>query len=383
MNLLKKHRTIVLQMLSICAVLLMAHLLLKLLPGISGQIANFIIVLVWIIFLGTIIIFLALQIIQNFRLERSFIPGNLKIRPLPAHKKYRILNPLEGPGIFHKTQLHTHSSISYDSKVPPEQVIKSYQNDDYDILAITDHDKLSDLSAHSTDKMLILPGIEETVPVLFWPIPLGKHMVLINPVNRRPHTGSVQDRLDQAANSDSLVMPAHLSWRGGAGTGRWYPEEFYELKNLHFIEIENPHSRDPLDLTIWHKLIIKGGPEHPVWGVAVDDSHSGSNHSGWIMVKTTRLDLPSFITSMNKGAFYATTWPSALEITVERTKVLVHSPGAVWIRLFNAQNQVIMASRSEHTVYQSYGDEGFIRVEVSDRNGHTSWSQPMWLVAEG
>jgi hypothetical protein len=382
LNLLKKHRTIVLQLLSIFLVLIAVQLLTGLLPGIVGLIANVIITLVWVVLLGTTTIFLVLQIIQNFRLERSLIPDKLKISPLPVLTNYRIINPLEGPGTFHKAQLHTHSSISYDSKVPPEQIIESYKNDGYEILAITDHDKLSDFSGCSTDTLLILPGVEETVPVLFWPIPLGKHLVLINPMQKRPHSGTVQERLDQAVNSDSLVIPAHLCWRGGAGTGRWYPEELYPLKNLRFIEIESPHSKDPLDLTIWHKLIIKSGPDHPVWGVAVDDSHSGSARIGWIIVKTSRLDLPSFIASMNKGVFYATNGPSILDIKVEGRNILVLAPGAVWIRFFNAQNQVIMASRAEQAVYQSCGDEGFIRVEVYDKNENTAWSQPMWLVAK-
>ncbi len=382
MKLLKKHWKIILQLLLIFLMIIGAKLLITYLPGNWRYLAEFIVNSIWVILLGTIIVFMVLQIIQNFRLERSFIPDRLKIKPFPMLKHYRIINPLEGPGDFYKTQLHTHSNLSYDCKVAPEEIIASYQQDGYKILAITDHDRFSDFSNLSTEEMLILPGVEEVVPVLFWPIPLGKHLVLINPLNKRPHSETVQRRLDQTINFDSLVIPAHLSWRGGAGTGRWYPEALYKLKNLQFIEIHNPHSNDPLDLVIWHKLIIKSGPQKPVWGIAVDDSHRGSSRHGWIMVKTPGFDLRSVIQGLKKGAFYATTGPSNLDIRVEGTKIHVSAPGATWIRFFNAQNQVIWATRASEALYQSYGDEGFIRIEVKNEKGRTAWSQPMWLVSE-
>ncbi|MGE5583181.1 MAG: PHP domain-containing protein [Bacillota bacterium] len=379
MEIFKKNRKTIFQLLLAVIALILSQRFAGLLPGFWGLIIHFLAMVIWAVFLGLLVIFLGLQIIQNFRLERSFIPDNLYIRPLPALKKYRILNPLEGPGSFYKAQLHTHSSHSYDSKVPPEEIIQSYKNDGYQILAITDHDRYSDFSHYSTGEMLIIPGSEETIPVLFWPIPLGRHLVLINPVTKRLHIRTVKERLDEAAASDSLAIPAHLSWRGGAGTGRWYPEELLRLKNLQFVEIHSPHSQDPVDFIIWHKLIKKNGPERPVWGIAVDDSHSGSRQNGWIMVKMPRLDLPSFIASLKKGSFYAS-GKLTLDIRVEETRILVNSPGAAWIRFFNAQNLVIAAVRGEQAVYQSVGDEGFIRVEAADPRDRKAWSQPMWLV---
>ncbi|HBE77147.1 MAG TPA: hypothetical protein DDW65_05125 [Firmicutes bacterium] len=381
MSLHKKHR-LILQLVLIMGILLILQAATILLLGYWKLLAEIVAAIAWIFFLGIIITFLALQIIHNFRFERSFHPEKIKITSLPVLKKFKLLNPLENAGIYHKAQLHTHSSLSYDSNVHSLKIIESYKKSGYKILAITDHDVLSDFSTLSTSEMLILPGIEETIPVLFWPIPLGKHMVLINPLEKRPHRQTLQERLNQAVDIDMLVIPAHLSWRGGAGTGRWYPDELYRLKHLQFIEIYNPHSKDPLDLTIWHKLNVRGGPLHPVWGIAVDDSHSGSCGAGWVMLKTPRLDLVSVITNIKKGAFYATNGPSNVDIKVAGTKVYVNSPDSNWIRFINAQNQVTQATRGEQSIYQCSGDEGFIRVEVTDKNHRTAWSQPMWLVAE-
>jgi hypothetical protein len=378
----KKHRKILIrQILPLFLIFILAWLLSGLVPALIGSVIRAILLIAMAVFSGTVIVFVSLQIIQNFRFERSFLPIKMDFKPLPVLNKYRILNPLDVPGTFKKAQLHTHSNLSYDSDTPPEKVIESYQKDDYHFLAITDHDRFSDFAHLSTENFLVLSGVEETVPILFWPIPLGKHLIIINPPDKRPHSATVQERINQAEATEGIVIPAHLGWRGGAGTGRWFPEELYKLKNLQFIEIYSYHSMEPADFTIWHQLVIKGGPYSPVWGIAVDDSHTGSTKKGWIEVKTERIDLVSFVAALRKGAFYATNGPS-LEIKVIGHEIRVSAPGAVWIRVYNAQNQVVLASRKEEAAYQSFGDEGFLRVEATDLEDRTAWSQPLWLVKE-
>ena len=46
--------------------------------------------------------------------------------------------PFEQPGQFWRGNLHTHSNRS-DGDLPPEQVVRWYQEAGYDFLAITDH----------------------------------------------------------------------------------------------------------------------------------------------------------------------------------------------------------------------------------------------------
>lgn len=379
MSLPRYHRKILYQMLVIIPLLLLLHFLAKILPPPFSVIMLILISLGWILFLGLTLTFFSLQVVLNFRFERSFIPQNLKI-PAPRHlKQYQILNPLAVPGEFRKAQLHTHSSLSYDGKTPPAEVVKTYRRDGYSFLCVTDHDRINRCQNLSTPDLLVLPGTETTIPFLFWPIPLGKHLVVINPPLNISHR-----RLERLRFEDPdgmAIIPAHLSWRGGAGTGRWYPDELLSLKNLKIIEIDSPHSKDPVDLTIWHKINVNRGPKNPVWGVAVDDSHNGSSNRGWIMVKTGRIHPDDFISALKSGAFYATNGP-ALDIAVRERDIFVKSGGVKWIRFFNSQNQVIAVFRSSEAVYRTRGDEGFVRAEAADERGRTAWSQPMWLVPQ-
>jgi hypothetical protein len=328
-----------------------------------------------IILLG---LFLGVQMIQNFHYERAFVPKKLRLPIPPTLADFQIMNPLERPGSYHKAQLHVHTNRSFDSHTSPEEVIASYVRDGYHFVAITDHDRYSDMSYLSRPDCLVVPGIEVTIPALFWPIPLGKHLVVLNPPPNLSPWLKPQDWIDRVDQSGGVVIPAHLNWRGGAGTGRWFPDKLLILKKLRLVEINNPHSDDPIDFVIWHKLILKAGPEAPVWGVAVDDSHSGSCRKGWIMVKTETIEGQAFIAALKAGAFYATTGPM-MEIAVTGREIRVNTANGAWIRFLNAQNQAVGVFRSDEAVYACHGDEGFVRVEVTNPSG-IAWSQPFWLV---
>jgi hypothetical protein len=381
MDLIRQHRKAFIQILALVIGLSLIYAAAHRLPGPFQTGLQWIAILIGILFLGLALTFLALQIIFNFRFERSFHPEKLKIRPLPALEKYRIINSLDAPGTFKKAQLHAHSSLSYDSDTDAADLVNSYKNDGYSFLCVTDHDRISAFAHLSDDSLRVIPGIEVTIPVLFWPIPLGKHLVVINPALDSSHAALEAARSDPEGIADRVVVPAHPGWRGGAGTGRWFPEDLATMKGLRFIEIESPHSRDPVDLTLWNLINVQHGPEDPVWGVAVDDAHDGSRNSGWIMVKTTDLSLGAFMNALKKGAFYPTRGP-LLDITVTGRSVEVKSPAAKWIRFIDCQNRIVAVFRSDTATYESRGDEGFIRVEAEDPRGRTAWSQPMWLVAD-
>jgi hypothetical protein len=381
MGLIRQHQKIFSQISTIVISLALIYYIASYLPQPVGSRIRWIIIMVGILLIGLALTFLGLQIIFNFRFERSFLPEKLKISPWPALETYRIMNPLDVPGTFKKAQLHAHSFLSYDSDTTAEDLVKSYKDDGYSFLCVTDHDRISDFSHLSNNDLLVIPGIEVTIPVLFWPIPLGRHLVVINPASGSSHAALEAALSDPDGIADRVVVPAHLGWRGGAGTGRWYPKDLLKMKNLRFIEIDSPHSRDPVDLFIWNLLNVNHGPEHPVWGVAVDDAHTGSRNSGWIMVKTSDLSLPSFLNALKNGAFYPTSGPE-MNISITGRRVDVVAPTAKWIRFLNAQNRVITVTRSTEASYESRGDEGFIRVETEDTKGRTAWSQPMWLVAE-
>ena len=374
-----KNAAIIGHFLFILVILFLLHWVSRFLPAGLGTFIRIVVQIIGGLFFTLLGLFLSVQIIQNFRYERSFVPKKMSLAAPPALTDFRIMNPLERPGVFRKAQLHVHTSRSYDSRLVPQAVIDSYVRDGYQFVAITDHDRYGDFANFSHPECLVIAGVEATIPALFWPIPLGKHLVILNPPPNLAPWHCAQEMLNRVEQYGGVAIPAHLNWRGGAGTGRWFPEKLLKLKKLRLVEINNPHSRDPIDFVIWHKLILEAGPDRPVWGVAVDDSHAGSSRNGWVMVKTTAIDRDELITALKAGAFYATNGPT-LDITMLGREIRAAAPAGEWLRFYNARNQVVAAFRSSTGQYLCHGDEGFIRIEAVTASGATAWSQPFWLV---
>src|SRR5581483_11292756 len=59
-----------------------------------------------------------------------------------------------------KGQTHLHSANSPDSRTPPEEVARWYEQHGFDFVVFTDHDFVTALP--STPRMLVIPGAELT-----------------------------------------------------------------------------------------------------------------------------------------------------------------------------------------------------------------------------
>ena len=58
-----------------------------------------------------------------------------------------------------RANLHTHSTLS-DGRLPPEQVIEAYASEGYDVLAMTDHHQINDVTQWDDHGMIIIQGAE-------------------------------------------------------------------------------------------------------------------------------------------------------------------------------------------------------------------------------
>ena len=286
------------------------------------------------------------------------------IPPLPVIKNFAIKNPYAAPGYYYKAQLHLHTSNSKDvhPKLPVAETVRRYQAAGYQVLVITDHDTTTRYVPPDFPDLLVLAGNEKTIPQPFWP--LGKHLV----------------QIEYSHSQNRLGMPAHPNWQGNLGTGCWYLGDLLKLPDFHLMEIYNHHSDYRDDLLLWNQLLRHFGPEHPVWGVAVDDSDNAELlDRGWIMVKAEHLTEDTFIKALRQGSFYATTGP-VLEFQVNANKLIqVSTPVAGTIRFLNHQGKVMGQAEGTLGEYRPRGDEGFIRVEL-EVAGRFAWSQPFFII---
>ncbi|HEX3047147.1 MAG TPA: hypothetical protein VHY08_20505 [Bacillota bacterium] len=314
-------------------------------------------------------------------------------RPIPpapkltgAHARpFTIADPYNYPGEYRKAQLHLHTSNSKDvqPKIPVAATIEKYRQRGYQYLVITDHEVITDCSKLNSPDLAVLPGVEETITFLFWP--LGRHLVHIAPsADEKSAPGSTSTTgaasILQSKFDGALILPAHPNWQGNLGTGRWYLHDLLQLPNLKLIEIYNHHSSPTADLKLWHQLLYRRGFQNPIWAVAVDDSDNGENiDQGWIMIKTSELTPAALMKALIHGAFYATTGIRA-DFRAEAGIIQANSENGTRIQFINQQNQIVATSNSNRSQYHPQGDEGFIRIEITNPQGMTAWSQPFFLI---
>jgi len=67
------------------------------------------------------------------------------------------VNPFEAPGEWLRCALHTHSTVS-DGTLSPEYLVMAYEEQGFDVVAITDHWRLTQVP--STERVLTIPAAE-------------------------------------------------------------------------------------------------------------------------------------------------------------------------------------------------------------------------------
>src|SRR2546430_13053989 len=111
-------------------------------------------------------------------------------------------NPFTVPGRWFRGNTHSHSTES-DGRVSIAERFAGYRERGYDFLVLTDHRKVSDVSAYSDDSFLAISGSE-----VHPPNPYGGdryHIVAIN----------IRERIDDEQAHPNEVIAA-IGAQGGA-----------------------------------------------------------------------------------------------------------------------------------------------------------------------
>ena len=66
----------------------------------------------------------------------------------------------------YKSNLHTHTTVS-DGRYSPQEVIARYQQQGYDVLALTDHGKFNPVETYDACGMTLLHGIDPGAEIPF------------------------------------------------------------------------------------------------------------------------------------------------------------------------------------------------------------------------
>lgn len=279
---------------------------------------------------------------------------------------------------FLKCNFHTHTTCS-DGVATPEQAMRMYRDAGYDVLAITDHRKVTPVT-EAPEGLLMIPGIE--IDYLY--PTMAVHIVGLNvtpdTAEKWNREGTVQEGVDMLRSCGGEAILAHPAWSLNT------PEFMASVDHIIGTEIWNSVSTAPVNpnradssilidevCTAYDKLL-------PVF--ANDDTHryGAEFAAGATMVQCADRTVEGVMQALRGGAFYATQGPRFHQIEVTDGVVRVTCSPVSQIMFYSnvpwADGRVIMGDGLTDAEYPIHRRERFIRVQLIDAAGKSAWSAP-------
>jgi len=279
-----------------------------------------------------------------------------------------------------KGNLHLHTAKS-DGRMSPMEAALLYEEKGYDFLAITDHNRLTELPEYR-GRMLLVPGIEldeapngrEVIHLLGIGVDAG-FMGRLKPGMKS------QDAVDLVNQAGGACILAHPHWSLNR------VETVSALAGLSGVEIYNsvsrpPYNGDRADSTFLLDQLAADGSLYPT--TAADDTHFYGEEvaQSYVLLQADALTVSSVVSSLREGRFYASQGPRFESVTYEGGVVTV-ACSAVKTVLFHSNLvwsdfRVVSGESVTHASYrvEKARGERFIRVILIDGEGRRAWMKP-------
>jgi hypothetical protein len=280
---------------------------------------------------------------------------------------------------YYKAQLHCHSTGS-DGQLSPLEVANEYQNLGYEILFISDHNKMTPSEDYTIPGLLCINAEELT---------FSKHingLFLEHTIDAKDYTA--QQAVDSIKAQGGLVSfnhPVKMKY----GPDWSYPEDYFdENSQPDFIEIFNASVANfaPVKTEIWDYLLSN---DNKIYGIASDDMHKVEETGimqtidvGWIMVKLSSLEKDSVYEALKRGDFYSSTGIEITDFNTNGNEIYVSCSNCSKISFIGENGKVLKEEKSKVADYIRT-DEKYVRVEIED-NGiagigkKKAWTQPVF-----
>ena len=296
-------------------------------------------------------------------------------------------NPFEAEGRWLRGNLHTHT-LNSDGEMSPGQIVKAYEEAGYDFLSITDHGKLTGTDELSPQGLLLIPGEEVCVGSsesgrFFHVVGVGIRGEI--PVKDLDRSVSPQRAIDLIRGLGGEAIVAHPYWSGLT------QNDLVGLRGHLGLEVYNTTCElaigKGLSSVHWDGLLAKG---LRLMGFAVDDAHSRERPylprdscRACISVRAESTTEDCIMEGVRRGLFYSSNGPEIRNIEIEEDEIRVSSSPARSIAFISnewlGQKNTAETGTIEEACYKLTGGETYVRVEVTDREGRTAWSNPFFI----
>ena len=282
-----------------------------------------------------------------------------------------------------RANFHTHAGTGRNTcghhRIPT--VLRAYQEANYDILCISNHNLLTNPKLYQwRTKMLLVPGFEFTQKT---------HIVCIGTKKRYSREGDQQKAIDEANANGGFSIIAHPNWLRD-----WFvPEEDFDIyKNYAGIEIINgsieyaqsaSKERENRSYAgdVYDVLLSKG---KLLWAFGNDDFHRWKSFANaWNMIYCEKT-FPSMCEAVKKGAFYASSGVQLRYLTLDENTIRIACRAAEYFtepmryRFIGYKGEVLKEEYAVEGTYTLRGDEKYVRVEVTDTIGNMLYTNPVY-----
>ena len=299
---------------------------------------------------------------------------------------------------WYKGNIHTHTTLS-DGDELPGKVVRWYQDNGYNFLIITDHNKLTETKYLDSDKaaddFILIPGEEVTGSFEKKPVHLNAiNIKKVVPVLKGVAVNDmIQKNIDEIHNAGGIAMLNHPRWRKGVSTGDLLTVKNCDLLEVYnFTEASNNFAAGGEESTeaMWDKLLSKN---IKVWATATDDTHNyhgdfnykqANPGRGWVVVKTKELTPDAITEGLKTGNFYASVGVELKEVVITdkeyKIEILVNDTFLNYTTFFIGKDgKVLKEDYSIAPSYQFKGDELYVRARVFCSSGEFAITQPKFL----
>lgn len=237
----------------------------------------------------------------------------------------RGVNPFEADGVWMRCALHTHT-LESDGELPPWALVGHYQAAGYDVVAITDHWRLTRVG--STEQLIALPAAELCfdldTPGVGEFLAFGIHEIPDDPGGRRENwLVNEVERYEQRTFPDLSTAARWVEGQGGVtyvAHPYWSgldPRVLLEADGFAGLEVYNGTSEledGRGDSSSWWDALLEAG--RTTYAIAVDDQHSPLFDLGlaWTWVRAADRSAEAVLAALRTGMAYGSNGPLVHEV---------------------------------------------------------------------
>lgn len=304
-----------------------------------------------------------------------------------------MIDPWTRDGIWLRCALHTHTTRS-DGELAPKHLARHYGRAGYDVLAITDHWRITD--TRSSERPLVIPSVELNCIL---PGARDGHVLGFGVVAREDELHALaKEHADLETTADwieahgGISYLAHPYWTGVT------PGTLELPRNVIGIEVYNAGCElevgRGLSAVHWDEL-LESGRLCPA--IATDDSHHPGFDSdlAWTWVRAAECSPDAVLDSLATGAFYSSTGPRIEDLRLDGDSIDVRCSPCRSVTLVSgrATGAAVNVGRLgyRHAGRELSCENGLVvharldvppparhvRIEITDTEGRKAWGNPL------